>query len=142
MKFAIKRFFLVYLATYFLVGNLGISFTQSTCLFTGNKKYSFDKAVSCCSKNTKAQISSSNASSLSRAKCCSYDRYALKFNFDQSDHKFHSHDLVGAILALNSFEINRLNHIFIGQKSIGDHSNHSPPPPLSTRLATLQVYQI
>ena len=92
MKLAIKRFFWVYLATYFLVGNLGISFTQSTCLFTGNKKYSFDKAVSCCSKNTKPNFNQANTSTFSRAKCCSYDQYALKFNFDQSDNKIQKLD--------------------------------------------------
>jgi len=141
MKFAIKRFFLVYLAAYFLVGNLGISFTQSTCLFTGNKKYSLDKAVSCCSKNIQSSFSQSKASSFSRAKCCSYDRFALKFNFDQSDQKFQHHNLAGAILPSNSFVFKQLNDLDIDQKSISFHSNHSPPP-LTRRLATLQVYQI
>lgn len=141
MKFAIKQFFLVYLATYFLVGSLGISYTQSTCLFTGNKKYSFTKAVSCCSKITKPQFNQVKTSSLSRAKCCSYDRYALKFNFDQTGNKIQKHDLSGAFLPISSFSISKLNEICVFQKLSFYHSNLSPPP-LSTRLATLQVYVI
>lgn len=141
MKFAIKRFFLVYLTTYFLVGNLGISYTQSTCLFTGNKKYSFTKAVSCCSKNTKSQFNLVKTFSLSRAKCCSYDRYALKFNFDQTGNKIQKHDLAGAFLPIASFSLSELNEIGVFQKLSFYHSNHLPPP-LSTRLATLQVYLI
>lgn len=141
MKLAFKRFFLVYLATYFLVGNLGFSFTQSTCLFTGIKKYSLDKAISCCSKNTKTQSNQGNTSLLGRAKCCSYDQYALKFNFDQTGNKIQKHDLAGAVLTFPSL----ISLEWIGSRAFQKlsfyHSNHSPPP-LSTRLASLQVYLI
>jgi len=141
MKFAIKQFFLVYLATYFLVGNLGISFTQSTCLFTGNKKYSFDQAVSCCSKNTKPQFSQSNGSSFSRAKCCSYDRFALKFNFDQSENKLQKNSLSAEIFTRPTF---KFPDIFVAkaEKHIQFYDSNHSPPPLNTRLAVLQVYQI
>ena len=141
MKLAIKRFFLVYLATYFLVGNLGISFTQSTCLFTGNKKYSLNKAVSCCSKNNKPDFNQTHKTTLRRAKCCSYDQYALKFNFDQSDNKIQKLDF-----NLHDFP----NSSYSSRESIGYiafeklsyyYSNHSPPP-LGTRLANLQAYLI
>lgn len=141
MNSAIKRILLVYLATYFLVGNLGISFTQSTCLFTGNKKYSFTRAVLCCSKNTKTQSNQGNTSLLSRAKCCSYDQYALKFNFDQTGNKIQKHDLAGAVLTIPSWTVFEWNKSGALKKLSFYYSNHSPPP-LSTRLASLQVYLI
>ena len=141
MKLAIKRFFLVYLATYFLVGNLGISYTQSTCLFTGNKKYSFDKAVSCCSKNAKPDFNRTEKTTLRRAKCCSYDQYALKFNFDQTANKipkidFNLHDFHNS-----SYSIGKSNGLIAFKKLSYYFSNHSPPP-LGTRLANLQAYLI
>ena len=141
MKLAIKRFFLVYLATYFLVGNLGISYTQSTCLFTGNKKYSFDKAVSCCSKNTKPNFNHANTSTFSRAKCCSYDRYAIKFNFDQTGNKIQKHQVADAVLTSPSLTFLNLSGSRASEKLSFYYSNHSPPP-LSTRLASLQAYLI
>ena len=141
MKLAIKRFFLVYFASFFLVGNLGVSFTESTCLFTGNKKYSFDKAVSCCSKNTKTQFSQSNVSSLSRAKCCSYDRFALKFNFDQSDNKIQKLNFNLYDFPNNSLVFGESNGFIAFEKLSYYYSNHSPPP-LRTRLANLQAYLI
>ncbi len=141
MKLAIKRFLLVYLATYFFVGNLGISFTQSTCLFTGIKKYSLDKAISCCSKNTKPNFNQAKTSTFSRAKCCSYDQYALKFNFDQTGNKIQKHDLAGAVLPTSSFSLLKLIELGTFEKLNFYYSNHSPPP-LSTRLASLQSYLI
>lgn len=141
MRLAIKRFFLVYLALYFLVGNLGISYTQSTCLFTGNKKYSFDKAVSCCSKKTNSHFNQTNTSTLRRAKCCSYDQYALKFNFDQTGNKIQKYDLVGAVLPISTFSFFELNGLEAFEKLSFYYSNHSPPP-LGTRLASLQAYLI
>jgi hypothetical protein len=141
MKSAVKRFFLVYLATYFLVGNLGISFTQSTCLFTGIKKYSLDKAISCCSKNAKLDFNQIHKATLKRAKCCSYDQYALKFNFDQTGNKIQKHDLAGAVLTFPSLTSLEWSGSRAFRKLSFYYSNHSPPP-LSTRLATLQVYLI
>lgn len=141
MKLAIKRFLLVYLATYFFVGNLGISFTQSTCLFTGIKKYSLDKAVSCCSKNAKPDFDKTHKATLRRAKCCSYDQYALKFNFDQTGNKIQKHDLAGAVLPTSSFSLLKLIELGAFEKLSFYYSNHSPPP-LSTRLASLQSYLI
>jgi hypothetical protein len=141
MKLAIKRFFLVYLATYFLVGNLGISLTQSTCLFTGNTKYSFDRAVSCCSKNAKSNFNQAHKATLRRAKCCSYSQYALKFNFDQTANKipkidFNLHDFHNS-----SYSIGESNGLIAFEKLSYYFSNHSPPP-LGTRLANLQAYLI
>jgi hypothetical protein len=141
MKSAVKRFFLVYLATYFLVGNLGISFTQSTCLFTGIKKYSLDKAISCCSKNAKLDFNQIHKATLKRAKCCSYDQYALKFNFDQTGNKIQKHDLAGAVLTFPSLTSLEWSGSRAFRKLSFYYSNHSPLP-LSTRLATLQVYLI
>ena len=141
MKLAIKRFFLVYLTTYFLVGNLGISFTQSTCLFTGNKKYSFDKEVSCCSKNTKPNFNQANMSTFSRAKCCSYDQYALKFNFDQSDNKIPKLDFNLYDFPNNSYSSGDSIGYITFEKLSYYYSNHSPPP-LRARLAKLQAYLI
>jgi hypothetical protein len=116
MKLAIKRFFLVYLATYFLVGNLGISLTQSTCLFTGNTKYSFDRAVSCCSKNAKSNFNQT-ANKIPK----------IDFNL----HDFHN----------SSYSIGKSNGLIAFKKLSYYFSNHSPPP-LGTRLANLQAYLI
>jgi len=141
MKSAFNRFFLVYLATYFLVGNLGISFTLSTCLFTGNKKYSFDKAVSCCSKNAKPDFNQTDKTTLRRAKCCSYDQYALKFNFDQTGNKIQKLDFNLHYFPNNAIAFGESNGFNAFEKLSFDDSNHSPPP-LRTRLANLQAYLI
>ena len=141
MKSAFKRFFLVYLASYFLVGNLGISFTQSTCLFTGNKKYSFDKAVSCCSKNVKLDFNQTHKATLRRAKCCSYDQYALKFNFDQSDNKIQKLDFNLYDFPKSPHSIGESIGYIAFEKLSYYYSNHSPPP-LRTRLANIQAYLI
>lgn len=141
MKLAIKRFFLVYLATYFLVGNLGISFTQSTCLFTGNKKYSLNKAVSCCSKNNKPDFNQTHKTTLRRAKCCSYDQYALKFNFDQTGNKIPKLDFNLYDFPKNSYSSGDSIGYITFEKLSYYYSNHSPPP-LRARLAKLQAYLI
>jgi hypothetical protein len=141
MKLALNRFFLVYLATYFLVGNLGISFTQSTCLFTGSKKYSLNKAVSCCSKNNKPDFNQTHKTTLRRAKCCSYDQYALKFNFDQSDNKIQKLNFNLYDFPNNSIVFGESNGFIAFEKLSYYYSNHSPPP-LRTRLANLQAYLI
>ena len=141
MKLAIKRIFLVYLATYFLVGSLGISFTHSTCLFTGNKKYSLNKAVSCCSKNTNPHFNQIHKATLKRAKCCSYDQYALKFIFDLSGNKIQNLDFNLHDFPNGSYSFGESNGIIAFKKLSFDDSNHSPPP-LRTRLANLQAYLI
>ena len=74
MKFFVRSFTSFFLAAWILVGSLGISWTEKTCVFTGAKKSSFSKAASCCKNPLLAHIS--------RAKCCLLDKYQVKFNFD------------------------------------------------------------
>jgi hypothetical protein len=110
-------------------------------LFTGIKKYSLDKAVSCCSKNAKPNFNQAKTSTFSRAKCCSYDQYALKFNFDQTGNKiqklnFNLHDFPNS-----SYSFGESNGFIAFEKLSYYYSNHSPPP-LRTRLANLQAYLI
>lgn len=74
MKLFAKSFMSLFLAAWILLGSLGISWTEATCIYTGAKKVSVTKAVSCCKNNTQAQ--------LSRAQCCFLGKYQVKFNFD------------------------------------------------------------
>ena len=140
MKSAVKQFFLVFIAAWLLFSGLGLSWTESTCLFTGIKKNDFGNQVSCC----KTQISNNHlggSSLLSRSKCCSYDRYSIKFNFDQTVSKSVSpvFDVAECSIHPFIFEVH-LGHE--GRTALSSYASNLSPPGLGIRLAKLQRYQI
>lgn len=131
MKFFLRSFTSLFLATWILIGSLGIAWTEETCVFTGSKKSSFSKAVSCCENPSQAHVS--------RAKCCLLDKYQVKFNFDLTK---------GGSGLIFAFANVPLLPQFVTPLEIYQEldflSLHSNAPPLSrqVRLAQLQTYLI
>lgn len=131
MKFFVRSFTSLFLATWILIGSLGIAWTEETCVFTGAKKSTFSKAVSCCETPSQAH--------LSRAKCCLLNKNQLKFNFDLTKGD------TGLIFAFASIP---LLPQFVAPSKIYQEldflSPHLNAPPLSrqVRLAQLQTYLI
>jgi hypothetical protein len=131
MKFVAKSFMPIFLAAWILLGSLGISWTETTCIYTGAKKIALSKAESCCNKSSKAHIS--------RAKCCLLDKYQVKFSFDltkgNKGFNFVYIPHIAAAQFLDFYVIHQDSDIL---------SNQSNAPPLiqQIRLAKLQTYLI
>lgn len=131
MKFFLRCFTSIFLAAWILIGSLGIAWTEETCVFTGAKKSTFSKPVSCCENPSQAHVS--------RAKCCLLDKYQLKFNFDLSkgatgfNFAFENIPMLPQFVAPSEF-----------YQELDFFSPHSNAPPLSrqVRLAQLQTYLI
>ncbi len=139
MKSAFKHFFLVFIAAWFLFSGLGLSWTESTCLFTGIKKNDFGNQINCCKKQNIENHH--DGSQLYRSKCCSYDRYTIKFNFDQTVSKSVSYVFDLIEFPKHSF-IFEANQGYEGQKAFPSYASNFSPPGLGIRLAKLQRYQI
>lgn len=131
MKFFVKSFTSLFLAAWILLGSLGISWTEATCLFTGSKKISLIKAESCCNKPSTAHIS--------RAKCCLLTKYQVKFSFDLTKGN------KGVVLTfLPNDSATTFVTFFINHQDSDFLSDCSNAPPLlqRIRLAKLQTYLI
>jgi hypothetical protein len=131
MKFFVQSFTSLFLAAWILVGSLGISWTEETCVFSGAKKSTFSKAASCCENPLQAH--------LSRAKCCLLDKYQVKFNFDLTKGNnniifaFSTTPLIPKFVAPSV--------IYQEQGSLS-HPSNAPPLARQVRLAQLQTYLI
>jgi hypothetical protein len=127
-----KSFLSFFLAAWILIGSLGISWTEATCVYTGVKKISLSKAESCCKNTSQAQ--------LSRAQCCFLDKYQVKFNFDLT--KGHQ-----AIQFAFNAPISSASWLF-GESfyqeidSFNLFQANAPPLTRQARLAKLQTYLI
>ena len=131
MKFFAKSFMTIFLAAWILLGSLGISWTETTCIYTGAKKTSFTKAESCCKKTSEAHIS--------RAKCCLLDKYQVKFNFDLSKG---SQVLVFAFSPILSTSTVKSPDFYIQELDYFSYISNAPPLTRQARLAQLQSYLI
>ena len=132
MKIVAKSFTSLFLAAWILVGSLGISWTEATCVYTGAKKISVSKANSCCKKSTQAQ--------LSRAKCCFLDKYQVKFNFDLTKGDTALQWVftpVSTVVSYQSAEI-----VYQELDYFTSFSANAPPLAQQVRLAQLQSYLI
>ena len=132
MKIVAQSFTSLFLAAWILVGSLGISWTEATCVYTGAKKISVSKANSCCKKSTQAQ--------LSRAKCCFLGKYQVKFNFDLTK----GNTALQWVFTPVSTAVSYQSAEIVYQEIDTYTSFHANAPPLAqqVRLAQLQTYLI
>ena len=131
MKFFAKSFLTIFLAAWILLGSLGISWTEATCIYTGSKKIALTKAESCCNKSSKAHIS--------RAKCCLLDKYQVKFSFDLT--KGNNGVVFAFIPHVAATQFLDFSVIHQDPDFLLDQSN-APPLTQQVRLAKLQTYLI
>ncbi len=132
MKLVAKSFTSLFLAAWILVGSLGISWTEATCVYTGAKKISVSQANSCCKKSTQAQ--------LSRAKCCFLDKYQVKFNFDLTKGDTALQWVFISVSTAVSFQ--SVEIVYQDLDSFTSFHANAPPLPQQVRLAQLQTYLI
>ncbi|MFM7019630.1 MAG: HYC_CC_PP family protein [Aquirufa sp.] len=76
MRNNLKKGFCLLLAAWLLVANVGFAWSQSTCLFTGIQKTSWQYKANCCGeKSTQNPI---QKTTLSRSSCCHYQHFQVK----------------------------------------------------------------
>jgi len=132
MKLFAKSFTSLFLAAWILVGSLGISWTEATCIYTRAKKISVSQAVSCCKNNTQAQ--------LSRAQCCFLGKYQVKFNFDLTKGNTALQWVFTPALTAVSYQSVKI--VYQELDSFTSFHANAPPLPQQVRLAQLQTYLI
>jgi hypothetical protein len=132
MKIVAQSFTSLFLAAWILVGSLGISWTEATCVYTGAKKISVTKANSCCKKSTQTQ--------LSRAQCCFLGKYQVKFNFDLTK----GNTALQWVFTPASTAVSYPSVEVVYQEldSFASFHANAPPLPQQVRLAQLQAYLI
>ena len=76
MRNNLKKEFCLLFAAWLLVANVGFAWSQSTCLFTGIQKTSWQYKANCCGKNSSQ--TPVQKSTLSQASCCHYQHFQVK----------------------------------------------------------------
>lgn len=132
MKFFAKSFMSLFLAAWILLGSLGISWTEATCVYTGAKKITVTKANSCCKKSTQAQ--------LSRAQCCFLGKYQVKFNFDLTKGNTALEWVFTPASTTVSYP--SVDVVYQELDFFTSFNANAPPLPQQVRLAQLQTYLI
>jgi len=132
MKLFAKSFMSLFLAAWILLGSLGISWTEATCVYTGAKKITVTKANSCCKKSTQAQ--------LSRAQCCFLGKYQVKFNFDLTKGNTALEWVFTPASTTVSFP--SVDVVYQELDFFTYFNANAPPLPQQVRLAQLQTYLI
>jgi hypothetical protein len=132
MKFFAKSFMSLFLAAWILLGSLGISWTEATCVYTGAKKITVTKANSCCKKSTQAQ--------LSRAQCCFLGKYQVKFNFDLTKGNTALEWVFTPASTTVSYP--SIDVVYQELDFFTSFNANAPPLPQQVRLAQLQTYLI
>jgi hypothetical protein len=132
MKLFTKSFMSLFLAAWILLGSLGISWTEATCVYTGAKKITVTKANSCCKKSTQAQ--------LSRAQCCFLGKYQVKFNFDLTKGNTALEWVFTPASTTVSFP--SVDVVYQELDFFTYFNANAPPLPQQVRLAQLQTYLI
>ena len=132
MKLIAKSFMSLFLAAWILLGSLGISWTEATCIYTGAKKIAVTKAVSCCKNNSQAQ--------LSRAQCCFLGKYQVKFNFDLTKGNTALKCVITPASAPVSYQ--SVEIVYQELDSFTSFKANAPPLSQQVRLAQLQTYLI
>ncbi len=132
MKWLFQRIFLIFLTSWMLIGNSGISWTQETCLYTGHEKSIFHVS------NKPGKVPGSH---FSRSSCYQYEHFQLKFSFDHLAQKklvIQTHVLG---LTTNHQPIVLTAERLLIIKSVVVPIGHAPPKQIR-RLAYLGVFQI
>jgi hypothetical protein len=132
MKLFAKSFMSLFLAAWILLGSLGISWTEATCVYTGAKKITVTKANSCCKKSTQAQ--------LSRAQCCFLGKYQVKFNFDLTKGNTALEWVFTPASTTVSYP--SVDVVYQELDFFTYFNANAPPLPQQVRLAQLQTYLI
>ncbi|RXK47658.1 hypothetical protein [Aquirufa rosea] len=136
MKSIAKRFFLVFLSAWLLIGHVGLSYQVSDCLITGKKKFSWSLPV-------KNNSSSSDKTSISRAACYEYAHIQVKFSFDQQIKKT---QLNAEVLASDSeflvLCLDSLSPLLVHESKVYTFDSSPYFRPLTERLAFIQRYNI
>ncbi|MEN9961565.1 MAG: hypothetical protein RL045_1819 [Bacteroidota bacterium] len=132
MKLMAKSFLSFFLAAWILLGSLGISWTEATCVYTGAKKTALSKAESCCKNSVQAHIS--------RAKCCLLEKYQVKFNFNLTKGNAAIQFAFVPFLGQNLIYFERNFYQELG--SFRSFQANAPPLSRQVRLAQLQSYLI
>jgi len=76
MRNNLNKGFCLLLAAWLLVANAGFAWSQSTCLFTGIQKTSWQYKANCCGKKTSQNPV--QKTTFSRASCCHYQHFQVK----------------------------------------------------------------
>jgi hypothetical protein len=133
-----QRIFILFLAVWLLIGQIGFAFQSKKCLITGSKKWHISKNVSCCNRD----ISSlkNKQFSFSKSTCCAYDQYVVKFNFSIEKVNLDHFSFLEANLPVNYFTF--LSKKIKEQQAPVFVEQSFHPPSHSVRLAFLQSYLI
>lgn len=133
MSVLLKRLLFIGIASWLLLGQIGMAWKSATCVFTGSVTYGWGNQVSCCEKSKTPP-----RDVVSRAYCCTYDQFQLKLSAEQQL-KFVDFDFV----AIGSSGI---------KSTIFGAFTHSEPillplesdfsPPAALKRAIIQVYLI
>lgn len=137
MRNDLKKGFCLLLAAWLMVANVGFAWSQSTCLFTGIQKTSWQYKANCCGKKTSQNPV--QKSTFSRASCCHYQHFQVKhqasFLIEKKSVAFES--FVNSII-VSFFS---MNHVFSEEKPLNFRARFVPLPA-ERRRALLQVYRI
>lgn len=136
MRTFLQRCVLFFLVAWLFVASVGFSWAQSTCVFTGVQKSSWNSNAQCCAK--KQSSSPANHTSLSRASCCHYKHFQVK------QQVFSVHKKFSNWMTLATFE--RENYAVFIQKKWSvlplEIFDFNMPLRQTHRRAFLQIYLI
>jgi hypothetical protein len=129
MRTIAHRSFLILLTAWLLVGNVGVAWSQATCLFTGVQKLSWA---------SEKPLNNSRKSEIKRSPCFHYKHFHLK-----NSSAFVSKKLsISLLLPIpRAFLLTGSKPSFVCKKS-GDFSGLVIPESQAVRRAHLQVYLI
>jgi len=133
-----QRIFILFLAVWLLIGQIGFAFQSKKCLITGSKKWNTSNKFSCCKRDNSTP--SNKQLTLSKSSCCTYNQYVVKFNFSIEKVNADHFSFFEASLPVNHFSFFSKK---IDPKKAPFYEEQSfHPPRHSVRLAFLQSYLI
>jgi hypothetical protein len=136
MRTFIQRSILYFLVAWLFVSSVGLSWTQSTCVFTGVQKSSWSSKVRCC-QNSKSG-GNSGKSFLSRASCCHHKHFQVKQQVSVFQKKESQ-----IISSVTFFSREAFSHAIINWLIVKvDYRQLPQPLHPSSRRAYLQIYLI
>jgi hypothetical protein len=136
MRNNLYKGFCLLLAAWLLVANVGFAWSQSTCLFTGIQKTSWQYKVNCCGKKTSPNPV--QKTTFSRASCCHYQHFQVKH---QASFVLEKQAFASDLWVKNTtVSFRHLIHSFKVDNPLGTLDQKILLP--SVRRAFLQIYRI
>jgi hypothetical protein len=136
MRNNLNKGFCLLLAAWLLVANLGFAWSQSTCLFTGIQKTSWQYKANCCGKKTSQNPV--HKTTFSRASCCHYKHFQIKH---QASFVLEKQAFISDLWVKNTtVSFRYLIHSFKVDNPLGTSDQKILLP--SVRRAYLQIYRI